>query len=63
MLRCWRYVHEPICGCLARLPDGQVGCIFDGTAERGEFDNHQGAAILLARFTLAWLTDGKDTLP
>ncbi|MDQ3622469.1 MAG: glycoside hydrolase [Verrucomicrobiota bacterium] len=48
---------------LARLEDGSIGCIFDGTAEKGEFESHKGAAILLARFTLDWLTDGKDRLP
>ena len=48
---------------LARLPDGGIGCIFDGTAGKGEFESHNGAAILLARFTLDWLTDGKDAVP
>jgi sialidase-1 len=46
--------------CLARLPDGQIGCIFDGVAEKGEFAHYQGAAVLLARVPLEWLTDGKD---
>jgi hypothetical protein len=25
--------------------------------------NQQGAAVILARLTLDWLTDGKDSLP
>jgi len=49
--------------CLARLPDGQVGCIFEGIAGEGEFKNHQGRAVLLARFPLGWLTDGRDEQP
>jgi sialidase-1 len=48
---------------LARLPDGTIGCIFDGVAEKGEFPNHTGAVVVLARFTLEWLTDGKDRMP
>jgi sialidase-1 len=48
---------------LARLPDGSIGCIFDGTAAKGEFESHQGAVILLAQFTLDWLTDGNDKEP
>ena len=59
ILRAGRFSYS----CLARLPEGEVGCIFDGTAEKGKFENHQGAAVLLARFTLGWLTDGKDTQP
>ncbi len=39
---------------LARLPDGTIGCLF----ERGEKDPYE--RITLARFTLEWLTDGKD---
>ena len=35
------------------LPDGTVGCLF-------ERDGY--AKITFARFTLDWLTDGKDTL-
>jgi sialidase-1 len=46
--------------CLARLPDRQIGCIFDGVANKGEFPQYQGAAVLLARIPLEWLTDGKD---
>lgn len=48
---------------VTRLPDGKIACIFDGTAENGEFPGHKGAAVLLATFTLEWLTDGKDHLP
>ena len=45
---------------LARLPDGSIGAVFDGIAEKGEFAGSQCPAVLLARFTLDWLTDGKD---
>jgi sialidase-1 len=46
---------------LARLPDGQVGCIFDGTVDDGEIEGEsRGGAVILARFSLAWLTDGTD---
>ncbi len=58
-LRAGRFKYS----ALARLSEGQIGCIFDGTAGKVEFENHQGAAILLARFTLGWLTDGKDAPP
>ena len=47
---------------LAKLRDGSIGCIFDGTAEKGEFGSRTGAVILLSRFTLEWLTDGKDKM-
>lgn len=58
-LRAGRFSYS----CLARLPEGQVGCIFDGIAEKGEFENHEGAGVLFARFPLGWLTDGKDEQP
>jgi sialidase-1 len=48
---------------LARLPDGTIGCLFDGTADKGEFPNHTGVVVVLARFTLEWLSDGNDRLP
>ena len=47
---------------LARLPDGQIGCIFDGVADKGELPKYQGASVLLARIPLEWLTQGKDQL-
>jgi sialidase-1 len=38
---------------LAVLPDGTIGCLY----ERDDYGK-----ITFARFTLAWLTDGKDRL-
>lgn len=40
--------------CLTALPDGTIGCLYeaDGTKK-----------IVFARFTLEWLTGGKDVLP
>ena len=39
--------------CLAVLPDGDIGCLYEGGQTRyGE--------IVFARFSLEWLTDGKD---
>jgi sialidase-1 len=40
--------------CLAVLPDGEILCLY----ERGEKQAYE--TITLARFGLAWLTDGKD---
>jgi sialidase-1 len=40
--------------CLADLPDGHLACLH----ERGRKDAYE--KITLARFTLAWLTDGQD---
>ena len=41
--------------CLAVLPDGDIGCLYEGGKTRyGE--------IVFARFSLEWLTDGKDSL-
>jgi sialidase-1 len=42
--------------CLARLPDGDIGLLFEG----GE--RHRYQKMILARFPLAWLTDAKDGL-
>ena len=39
--------------CLAILPDGDIGCLYEGGRTRyGE--------IVFARFSLEWLTDGRD---
>jgi sialidase-1 len=39
--------------CLAVLPDGDIGCLYEGGETRyGE--------IVFARFSLEWLTDGKE---
>jgi sialidase-1 len=46
---------------LARLSDGRIGCIFDGTVDAGEIEGEpRGGAVILARFSLDWLTDGAD---
>jgi sialidase-1 len=39
--------------CLTALPDGTIGCLYEagGTSK-----------VAFARFTLDWLTDGKDAL-
>ena len=42
--------------CLARLPDGSIGLLY----ERGE--KYRYEKMTFARFTLEWLTDGKDSL-
>ena len=42
---------------LAVLPDGTIGCLY----ERGR--KSAAEKITFARFTLEWLTDGKDRLP
>jgi sialidase-1 len=41
---------------LAVLPDGTIGCLY----ERGQKSSYE--TITFARFTLDWLTDGKDRL-
>lgn len=38
------------------LPDGSVGCIYEGTNSSG-FD---GSALYFKRFTIGWLTSGND---
>jgi len=43
--------------CLTILPDGDVGLIYEG----GE--KHRRQWVRFARFSLEWLTDGKDRLP
>jgi len=43
--------------CLAVLPDGTILCLY----ERGR--KHAYEQITLARFSLAWLTEGKETGP
>lgn len=39
--------------CLTALPDGTIGCLYEAEWTK---------KIVFARFTLDWLTDGKDTL-
>jgi len=40
--------------CLAALPDGDIACLYEGGKER------YAEKIVFKRFSLAWLTDGKD---
>lgn len=40
--------------CLTALPDGAIGCLYEAEGTR---------KIVFARFTLDWLTEGKDRLP
>lgn len=40
--------------CLAVLPGGRIGCLYEAGAK------HPYEKIVLARFSLAWLTAGKD---
>jgi sialidase-1 len=41
--------------CLAIMPDGDIGCLYEGGEVRyGE--------IVFEKFSLEWLTDGKDRL-
>jgi sialidase-1 len=39
--------------CLAALPDGTIGCLYEADG---------AGKIVFARFTLDWLTDGRDRL-
>ena len=52
-----RQLHEgpSSYSCLTVLPDGAIGCIYEG----GEDSRRQW--LRFARFTLSWLTEGKDT--
>ena len=43
--------------CLARLPDGTIGLLFEQRSRT------MPMTVTFARFSLAWLTDGKDQLP
>jgi sialidase-1 len=50
---------------LARLPDGTVGCLFDGTTmptDHGGTPRQQGA-VILARFGIDWVESGGPFLP
>ena len=40
--------------CLAALKDGDIACLYEGG------DKYQHEKIIFARFSLEWLTDGKD---
>jgi sialidase-1 len=53
-----RVLHEGPSGysCLAALPDGSIGCLY----ERGE--RRTSEKVTFDRFTLGWLTDGADSL-
>jgi sialidase-1 len=43
--------------CLAVFPDGNIGLIYESG------NKHRRECLRLARFSLEWLTDGKDKLP
>jgi sialidase-1 len=43
--------------CLTVLPDGNIGLIYEGG------DEHRREWLRFARFSLAWLTDGRDQIP
>jgi len=60
--RSWPVAKELYAGpsaysCLTILPDKSIGCLY----ERGEKNANE--TIVFARFTLEWLTDGKDREP
>lgn len=42
---------------LARLPEGDIGCLFDGVAEPAEFGGKRRPAVLFARVPMAWLAN------
>jgi sialidase-1 len=42
--------------CLAHLPDGDIGLLFEVS------QRHRYQKMMFARFSLGWLTDGKDEL-
>jgi len=50
------YAGPSAYSCLAVLPDGTAICLY----ERGEQSPYEG--LMLARFNLEWLTDGRDGL-
>ena len=39
--------------CLAAMPDGTIGCLYEAEGTK---------KVVFARFTLDWLTEGKDSL-
>jgi sialidase-1 len=48
--------------CLARLADGRIACVFDGTPATNEFRTQGDKfSVILAIFTLDWLTAGSDS--
>jgi len=51
------FVGPTAYSCLAKLPNGDIGLLY----ERG--DRHRYQKMTFARFTLDWLTNGKDKLP
>ncbi|MHC4573658.1 MAG: sialidase family protein [Planctomycetota bacterium] len=50
------YAGPSAYSCLAVLPDGHIACLYEAGQE------HPYETITFARFTLEWLTDGKDSL-
>jgi len=50
------YAGPAAYSCLAVLEDGDIVCFYEGG------DKYQHEKIIFARFSLEWLTDGKDKL-
>jgi len=46
---------------MAVFPDGSIGILFETGASYGDYVDHYGKEVF-ARFTIEWLTDGKDHL-
>ena len=46
---------------MAVFPDGSIGILFETGNQYGEYVDHYGKEVF-ARFTVDWLTDGKDHL-
>ena len=47
--------------CLAVLPDGEIGCLYEAGDER--YADRPGCALTFKRFSIEWLTDGEDRVP
>lgn len=45
--------------CLAVLPDGDLACLYEAGPER--YADRPGCALVFKRFSLSWLTDGRDS--
>ena len=58
--RTWPVTRELYAGpsaysCLAAMPDGGIGCLYERGAKRPY------EAVIFARLSLGWLTGGKDS--
>lgn len=49
--------------CLERLPNGNIGCVYGSRGRRSASDKLGPQNIVLASFSLGWLTDGIDITP